>query len=101
MIDRFAGKARIVLGGRRQNDKLILGVSGYAVLLLGVLLVLMLRSPERPWGVVAFLASADAAYITGAVIPNAGCAWSRAGSDSKTSAATNASQRAASSPSSR
>lgn len=55
MIDRFAGKTRIVLGGRRRDDAVILGLGGYAVLVLSVLLVLMLRNPERPWGIVAFL----------------------------------------------
>ncbi len=54
-IDRYAGKTRIVLQGRGGDDALVLGVCAYALLILGVMVVLVVRSPERPWGVAAFL----------------------------------------------
>jgi hypothetical protein len=55
VIDRYVGKTRIVLQGRGGDDALILGICAYALLILGVMVVLVFRSPERSWGVIAFL----------------------------------------------
>lgn len=57
-VDRYVGKTRIVIQGRRKDDGLLLGMGAYALLVLGVALILIIRSPDGNWGVVTFLALA-------------------------------------------
>ena len=53
MIDRFEGKTRIVLQGGRGSDWVIVGFAAYALIILGVMLVLIARSPEGRWEIAA------------------------------------------------
>ncbi|SFJ45303.1 hypothetical protein [Caulobacter sp. UNC279MFTsu5.1] len=71
MIDRFEGKARIVLQGRRGSDGLIVAICAYTQIVLGVLLVLIVRSPEGSLGIGAavVLAMSIMAWVArGAII---------------------------------